>query len=292
MPTKYNYSKVIYNKFLGLSKEIKAETSEDLGVKIEDQRAKWRDQEKRRREKQRNENLKYQAEYDTKAALFEIDKYKNILFEALKLEYSIDINSLKKTDEFKEFEFKEESPTIEEINTELGVPQKKFLLEFFLKSMQNKRVKLENNALNLLDIRMKEYNEKKEKAKNEYDDKRLRFTNKIKTFNVSIDKFKKDLENYEEHAIEKYINLVLEKSKYPSGIKKQYEIQYDSISEVLIISYELPAKNQIPNIIEHRYIMARKEINEIKMNIKEFNKYYEDILYKICLRNVYEVYEC
>lgn len=60
MPTKYNYSKVIYNKFLGLSKEIKAETSEDLGVKVEDQRAKWRNQEKRRREKQRNENLKYQ----------------------------------------------------------------------------------------------------------------------------------------------------------------------------------------------------------------------------------------
>lgn len=156
MPTKYNYSKVIYNKFLGLSKEIKAETSEDLAVKIEDQRAKWRDQEKRRREKQRNENLKYQAEYDTKTALFEIDKYKNILFEALKSEYSIDINYLKKTDEFKEFEFKEEAPNIEEINTELGVPQKKFLLEFFLKSMQNKRIKLENNALNLLDIRMNE----------------------------------------------------------------------------------------------------------------------------------------
>ena len=75
MPTKYNYSKVIYNKFLGLSKEIKAENSEDLGVKIEDQRAKWRDQEKRRREKQRNENLKYQAEYDTQTALLEIDKY-------------------------------------------------------------------------------------------------------------------------------------------------------------------------------------------------------------------------
>lgn len=220
MPTKYIYSKVIYNNFLGLSKEIKAETSWDLNKKIKKQRAKWFDQEERKREKQRNENLKYKAEYDTKAALSKIDEYRNILLDAINLDPSIDINSLKKTVEHKEFEFKEEPPSIEEINVELDVPKKSIVLEFFFKSIEEKRIKLENDAKNLFEIRIKEYNEKKAEARNKYDDKKLKFDDKIKSFNASIDKFKNDLENGEEHAIEKYINLVLKRSKYPFNNEK------------------------------------------------------------------------
>lgn len=291
MPTKYTYSKVIYNNSLGLSKEIKAETSWDLNKKIKEQQVKWHGQEERKREKQRNENLRYKAEHDTKAALFKIGEYRNILLDALNLDSSIDINSLKKTVELKEFEFKEEPPSIEEINVELDVPKKSIVLEFFFKSIEDKRIKLENDAKNLFEIRIKEYNDKKAEARKKYDDKRLKFDDKIKSFNATIDKFKNDLVNCEEHAIEKYINLVLEKSKYPFKMKKQFEIQYDSLSQVLIISYELPTKNIIPSIIEHRYIATRKEIDPINMKPKEFNQYYEDILYKVCLRNVYEVYE-
>lgn len=291
MPTKYIYSKVIYNKFLGLRKEIKAETSWDLDIKIKEQREKWRELEARKREKQRNEGLKYISECRTKMTRLEIDKYNTILLDTLKLDTSININSLKKTNQFREFKFKQEPPTIEEITKEIDVPPKNNILEFFFQSFQNKRIKLENDAENLFNIRIKEYNEKKEDARRKYDEQRSKFINKIEMFNDSIDKFKKNLDKGEGDAIEKYINLVLKKSKYPSAIKKQYQIQYDSLSQVLIISYELPSKNQLPNIIEYRYISARKEIDEIKMKTKEFNGYYEDILYKICLKNVYEVYE-
>lgn len=291
MSSKYSYSKVIHNKFLGISKEVKGESSWDLDIKIKNQREKWRDQEEKKKEKLRIEKLKYKAEYDTKVTVLEMGKYKNILVDALKLKHFIDIDSLKKIDKFREFEFIEKSPEIEEVNKEIGIPDKKVILEFIFKSIQRKRIKLENEAKNLFDLRMEGYNEKKEKAKNEYDIERTKFTSEIREFNDSIDKFKKDLENGEDYAIEKYINLVLEKSKYPYGIKKKYDVQYDSLSEVLVISYDLPNKNEIPSTIEYRYINSRKTINEIKMKDKEFNQYFEDILYKICLRNVYEIYE-
>ncbi|MDS0525940.1 restriction endonuclease [Clostridium sp. SHJSY1] len=291
MPVKYLYSERVYNEFLDVSKVIKAETSWELNRKIREQLASWREKEEKKRKKQRSEDLEYQTEQDTIESIQKIEKYKDILLDSLKIDHSIELDSLKKTYEFKEFIFREEPPTLKEINIEVGVPIKNSTKEFLFKSVKKKRIKLENEAQSLFKERKKEYEEKREIAKRKYEEEKLNFTNGVKSFNDSIDEFKINLEKGEEKAIERYVNLVLEKSIYPYEIRKQYEIQYDPSNKILIISYDLPMKEEIPIITEYKYIAARKEIIEVRMEQKEFEEYYEDVLYKICLRNIYEVFQ-
>lgn len=291
MPTKYLYSERVYNEFLDVSKEIKADTYWELNRKVKEQLANWREKEEKKRKKPRNKDLEYQTEQDTIEAIQKIDKYKNILTDSLKVNHFIDLNSLKRTFEFKEFSFREEPPTLEEINEEIGVPMKDSKKEFFLKSAYNKRIKLENEAKRLFEERKKIYDEKKEKAKEKYNEEKLNFISGIKSYNDTIDELKHNLEKGEEKAVERYVNLVLEKSIYPYEIRKQYEVQYDPSNETVIISCELPTKEEVPNITQYRYVSERKEILDIRMNSNEFDEYYEDILYKICLRNIYEIFD-
>lgn len=291
MPTKYLYSERVYNEFLDVSKEIKADTYWELNRKVKEQLADWREKEEKKKRKPRNKDLEYQTEQDTIEAIQKIEKYKNILTDSLKVDHFIDLNSLKRTSEFKEFSFREDPPTLEEINEEIGVPIKDSKKEFFLKSAYNKRIKLENEAKKLFEERKKIYYERKEKAREKYNEEKINFINGISSYNDTIDEFKHNLEKGEEKAVERYVNLVLEKSIYPYEIRKQYEVQYDQANETLIISYELPTKEEVPNITQYKYVSERKEIVDIRMNANEFDEYYEDILYKICLRNIYEIFD-
>ncbi|NFH70753.1 restriction endonuclease [Clostridium botulinum] len=283
MASKYTYSEIIYNKKLGLSKKILAQSYMELNLKITEQKNKWIEQEK-------IEKLRIDADRRTQKAVLEINKYKNILIESLNMSHVIDIESLKKKNIFYEFTFNKEVPNIEDIRLEIGVPNKDFW-ELIFNSKKNKRIELENKALEIYNKKLEEYNRQLEESKEVYNKSKSNHEIKLKQFNESIDKFKEDLFNGEEYAVEKYLKLVLKKSKYSANIKREYEIQYDSFNKVIVISYELPQRKQIPSILEHKFIKNQKCISIVNIKEKEFNQYYEDILYKICLRNIYEVFE-
>ncbi|NFQ57737.1 hypothetical protein FDF91_13320, partial [Clostridium botulinum] len=112
MASKYTYSEIIYNKKLGLSKKILAQSYMELNLKITEQKNKWIDQEKM-------EKLRIDAEMRTQKAILEINKYKNILIESLNMSHVIDIDSLKRKNIFYEFTFNKEVPNIEDIRLEM-----------------------------------------------------------------------------------------------------------------------------------------------------------------------------
>ncbi|MEQ8199782.1 MAG: restriction endonuclease, partial [Clostridiaceae bacterium] len=86
-------------------------------------------------------------------------------------------------------------------------------------------------------------------------------------------------------------NVVFENSEYPVDFNKEYEIQYDSNSKSLIVSYFVPNQDQIPSVTGYKYINSSKSIKPIDFKKKDFDAFYENIILQVALRTVHEIFE-
>src|SRR5262249_24918547 len=68
------------------------------------------------------------------------------------------------------------------------------------------------------------------------------------------------------------------------------DVRFDEASKILIISFWLPGPENIPNIVEYKYIASRKAIKPVEMKQKEFEVYYDDVIHQIALRTMREVF--
>lgn len=275
MASRYNYSLTIRNDYLGLTKEIKGMTRSEVELKANDQLRKWDEREKRGRLKEAINDLKEEAEFQTEEAQSLINEYKNILNATLKVNDKLNWNSLKdKTT------FNKTAPTLEVFNDLLRVPKESKFLEMLIKSKKASRIEKEEAAkgqyLEALDL----YNSEKAEYERLQQEK-----------NSTVDLLKQEFEQGHGEAIEKYIHIVLERSSYPDGYEKDYDVMFEPISGTIIINYNLPSKESTPRVTEYKYVASRKDINVVEMKVKEFDAFYENVLYQICLRTIHEVFE-
>lgn len=108
--------------------------------------------------------------------------------------------------------------------------------------------------------------------------------------NASIDALKVRHLNKEEGAIIEYTDLVLARSEYPDFFPRRWEIDFVVQTGVMIIDYELPAVNALPNLKAVRYIQTRDSIEESYLKENEIEQLYEDMIYQTCLRTIREVF--
>lgn len=101
-------------------------------------------------------------------------------------------------------------------------------------------------------------------------------------FNLS--EFKQRYESFDKIAFDFYNARVLKNSVYPSFVKKDFELCYKEVAKTLIVDYSLPNIDDIPLIKQ-----INKQLNEIGFKEKELNNIYENILYQITLRTIYEL---
>ena len=108
--------------------------------------------------------------------------------------------------------------------------------------------------------------------------------------NQEIEDKRKAYINGDIQQIENYFSYVLEKSKMPLDIVKDFEIQYIKDERTLIVSYYLPNSEVVPKIIQHKYISSRNEIDVITLAEKKFEKFYNDVVFMCCLRAIKEIF--
>ncbi len=92
-------------------------------------------------------------------------------------------------------------------------------------------------------------------------------------------------------GIIEYCRLVLGASKYPKGFPRRAELAYEAETKKLTVEYQLPSPEDLPKIKELQYDQLRDEIREIIIPEETLTKYYERLIYQICLRVLYELYE-
>lgn len=92
----------------------------------------------------------------------------------------------------------------------------------------------------------------------------------------------------QKESIEKYNDLVLENSKYPAFVKKEYSVEYKIDNEILIIEYLLPTIDDFPKIIDVKY---SKELKITNISNKNLQEQFESTLYKITFRTIFEIFK-
>lgn len=98
-------------------------------------------------------------------------------------------------------------------------------------------------------------------------------------------------ENKDPNAIIEYSDFVLKHSKYPIDFEKNYDIIYEKSNGLLVVDYWLPNIDAMPTLKEVKFIASRDEYNEVPLSESVRIKLYDDTLYKITLRTIYELFE-
>jgi restriction system protein len=342
LPSQYPYRETVRNEYLGVTKIIRAMTADELRWLADTQIAKWDEQEIRKRQlkqkeadrevsRQHTEDLKLQAEEDSKAAKQRLDAFGTVLNASLADNLAIDWDQLLDRRSCRPFKFSHQKPDRESIRisllgpepTERGVPEPVFesigLLEFVLPFLRTRRLERdgemlahfqrekknaaieyekklrayragERDVLEAFNSEVRSYNDLLKKEKQKYTRERDEFVAHQKAHNDAVLAFRSRYEGGSAEAVERYLQMVLERSSYPEGITGEPDVKFDDPSKTVVVNWWLPTIADVPNIVEHKYVSSRKAIKPVEMKQKEFEAFFEDVIHQIVLRTIREVF--
>lgn len=115
------------------------------------------------------------------------------------------------------------------------------------------------------------------------------FEEKQAAHNAEIDGKKTRFLSADPAAIDFYFNQVLKNSKYPKSFPREHDLLITA-ERTLIVDYELPSINALPRVKEVRYILSRSEFQDVPASEAWVKKTYDDLLYQVCLRTMYELF--
>lgn len=290
MPSKYFYNEKFYNSELGVTKTIKAETKWEFDLKVNQMNERWNQQIKLKEKREMISNNQQTADSMDREQKKYLSEYNNILNQTLKVNDKLDWETQYRRDEYKKWQFNEIKPNKERIFLDRKVPKQNFL-EKILKSLKEKREQKEKEATEEYQQLVNEYEKRKNNSESEYNKEKEMFETEKSKYNAEIDEWKKNFEDGQCNAIERYIKVVLENSKYPKDFEKDYEIEYKENEKILIISYNLPNTDTISNVDGYKYVKTKNEIRAIEMKKRIYEDFYENIIFQITLRTIHEIFE-
>lgn len=152
--------------------------------------------------------------------------------------------------------------------------------------------KKENIEAELCTIRKKneEYDKYQEYLVALENERKLFYKNQ-EEYNKLLESKIKNFENGNEFEIQEFFANSLELSEYPILKDKTIEISYNKETKIMVVNYDLPLLEDTYNIEKVSYISTRDEFKTTTLKPKIATNYYNNIIYQICLRTLYEIFE-
>ncbi|MCG6536495.1 MAG: hypothetical protein L7F78_17760 [Syntrophales bacterium LBB04] len=117
------------------------------------------------------------------------------------------------------------------------------------------------------------------------------YNNNQKEYNDKIEKLRENYFHKNAEAIIQYCEMVLNNSQYPETFPKDFDLDYNSDSKLLIVEYVLPSPDDLPTLTDVKYIAAKKQLKESFLSETQLSKIYDSAIYKITLRTLHELFE-
>ncbi|MBK8487591.1 MAG: restriction endonuclease [Bacteroidetes bacterium] len=156
----------------------------------------------------------------------------------------------------------------------------------------NKKVDLENkNQLQKIENRKDIIKNKYRDIEDEWEKQKGEYYSIQEVHNLKVKKLKEQYYLLETNSVLEYCELVLNNSEYPDEFPKDYDIEYNSETKLLIIEYVLPAPEVFPKLSEVKYITTKKELKEYFLSDTQSSKMFDTAIYNICLRTLHEIFE-
>ena len=218
-------------------------------------------------------------------------KLLEILQHALSTENNIQFDSLRNHTKFREFD----SPTqpIEPKRATFIPKEPNFLIKLlpgwqdrYQKALQKGEARYQASYKNHQEL-VVEHNARISKLKEEYESEKVSFDLK----NQEIDQFENAYKAGEPEAVIAYCSLVLEQSEYPNDFPQEFRIAYMPEPKELVVDYELPTKEIVPNVAEYKYVKTKDRIDEKARKISEIKDVYQNVVAAVCLRTIHELFD-
>jgi len=85
--------------------------------------------------------------------------------------------------------------------------------------------------------------------------------------------------------------MVLERSEYPDGFPQEFRLAYVGESKQLVIEYDLPNIDIVPETVEYRYTKTKDAIEAKAQKASDIKTLYQDVVAAVSLRTLHEVFE-
>jgi restriction system protein len=92
-------------------------------------------------------------------------------------------------------------------------------------------------------------------------------------------------------AVIEHASLVLENSDYGGLFEKSYEVQYRPDDRLLLLAYDLPAPDRLPQTKSVKFVKATGELVETKIAERDRKANFDSACHQICLRTIHELFE-
>jgi len=108
--------------------------------------------------------------------------------------------------------------------------------------------------------------------------------------NARLDKLRADCEAGQPEAVEWLVNKVLEKSRYPHGFPRLYQVAYRPENRDVVVEFELPGQDVIPLVRGYKYVKQRDAIDPVPRPQAEVRQRYAKLLACVTLRALHEIF--
>ncbi len=107
---------------------------------------------------------------------------------------------------------------------------------------------------------------------------------------AEIDSFQRDWLAGSPQAVVEYFTMVLASSAYPDSFPQQAKLAYVPESKQLVVEYDLPAFEVIPEIGIYKYIKSKDSVTETSRPLAQRKTLYSSTIAQITLRTLYELF--
>jgi len=211
-------------------------------------------------------------------------------------------NQFKKFDSFSDTKPRE--PKYKDLPNEINEEDYKAQVTFIDNIFKSRKEKKINEAQiklqKAIDYRTNEVNEITKKnaiLKQEYDNeynswmkRKENFEKEQREFNEEIDRQEQAFYRNEQEYVELYFDTILSSSNLPEELLTSWIISYEPKSKILIVDYDLPDRDIIPQLKTMKYVTTRKEFTETQLKDKDIDLLYDEILFQLCLRVTNDIY--
>ena len=158
------------------------------------------------------------------------------------------------------------------------------------KKIENAETEFENNHL-LWQQKIDDRDSEIDNLRRKFD--QLQIDNKIKHHSKceEIEILKSGYFSFDNSSVISYMTIVLDKSDYHIGWKREYDIAYSTESKEMIINFKLPNLDIIPIEKDYRYVKILDSIEPKFRKRSEIDTCYKSLISNIALRTIYEVFK-
>ena len=309
----------IFHEGLNEHKLVSAPEEDILENKVTLQIQKWKEkwnrlESKRMVAEEKQANLE-EASSRTNECQKNIEQIDNILIHTLSIDDTVDWETLKRKDKFKEEQPpKPRKKSYKELPEKPDEKSSKYIPTFsiwekiFKSKKEAKITEFENKYTD--DVKIWErrkatiekhnreidlaFDKEAQSWKKEVADWKKRekqhYEKQLKC-NTKIDAMKEAYLGGDAKSIIEYCEMVLNNSQYPDSFPTNFELEYKPESKILIVEYELPSLEDFPNVKEVKYIASQKELKKTLLSSAAINKMFDSAIYKITLRTIHELFE-